>query len=173
MLPPKGILKFLKVDNLIHTLTDYAETRIALMKVEVKDEIAKALRAALIYIAMALMAFFFALFLSLTIALVLNHLLDSTFWGFVIVTGLYLVVLLTLYSLRNSPKVKALFIDGSTKIMKAKDKPSGHKVARHDQAEEAVEPDFERAHVEFPTRPDKQPTGGAQIYVEPTNKETP
>lgn len=169
MLPPKGILKFLKVDNLIHTLTDYLETRIALMKVEVKDEIAKGLRAALIYIAMALMAFFFALFLSLTIALVLNHVLDSTFWGFVIVTGIYLFTLLTLYSLRNSPKVKALFIDGSTKILKENDKPTGHKVERNKKEQEPVEPDFERAHVDFPNRP----AAGAEIHVEPTRKETP
>ncbi len=117
---PRGILKLLKLDSLIQNLTEYMETRIALVKAEVKDDIMKAMRAGMIFGAIAILGLFFVLFLSLTIALALNALLDSWFWGFAIVTGLYLVTLAVLFSLRNSEKVKNMFGDGSLQFLKKK-----------------------------------------------------
>ena len=119
---PRGLLKLLKFDSLIHNLTDYLETRIALVKAEVKDDIMKAMRAAMIFGAIAVLGLFFLLFLSLTAALALNAALDSGFWGFAIITGLYLIILLVLFSLRNSEKVKMMFGDGSLAFLKKQPK---------------------------------------------------
>ena len=132
---PRGLLKLLKVDSLIHNLTDYIETRIALIKAEAKDDVMKAMRAAMIYGAIAVLGLFFVLFLSLTIALVLNDALDSWFWGFAIVTGLYLIMLIVLYTLRDSEKVKMMFGDGSLAFLKKKPKQDTQKNEQdHDQA---------------------------------------
>ena len=135
---PRGLLKLLKVDSLIHNLTDYIETRIALIKADVKDDVMKAMRAGIIYGAIAILGFFFALFLSLTIALALNALLDSWFWGFAIVTGVYLITLVVLYSLRNSEKVKNMFGDGSLQFLskKSKDKNVDEDQQDKERAEE-------------------------------------
>lgn len=115
---PRGLLKLLKLDSLVHTGIDYVETRIDLVKAEAKDNLMKAMRAAVIYGAIAVLGLFFLVFLSITIALVLNAVLDSSFWGFVIVTGIYLILLITLFMLRNSEKVKMMFGDGSVEFLK-------------------------------------------------------
>lgn len=119
---PRGLLKLLKLDSLINTFIDYVETRIELVRAEVKDSMMAAMRAAVIFGSIAVLGLFFLLFLSLSIALALNEALDSTFWGFVIVTALYLAAVLTLFSLRNSEKVKNMFGDGSLAFLKAKPK---------------------------------------------------
>ncbi|WP_017733276.1 phage holin family protein [Nafulsella turpanensis] len=119
---PRGLLKLLKLDSLINTFIDYIETRVELVRAEVKDSMMAAMRAAVIYGSIAVLGLFFLLFLSLSIALALNEALDSTFWGFVIVTALYLAAVLTLFSLRNSEKVKNMFGDGSLAFLKAKPK---------------------------------------------------
>lgn len=117
---PRGLLKLLKVDSLITNISEYVETRIAIVKAEAKDDVMKAMRAAMIFGAIAVLGLFFLLFLSLTIALALNAVLDSWFWGFAIVTGVYLIILVVLYSLRNSEKVKMMFGDGSLAFLKKK-----------------------------------------------------
>ena len=133
---PRGLLKLLKVDSLIHNLTDYIETRIALVKADVKDDVMKAMRAGIIYGALAILGLFFVLFLSLTIALALNAVLDSWFWGFAIVTGVYLITLVVLFSLRDSEKVKNMFGDGSLQFLSKKS---------NDKKEDEDEKDKERA----------------------------
>lgn len=119
---PRGLLKLLKVDSLITNISEYVETRIAIVKAEAKDDVMKAMRAAMIFGSIAVLGLFFLLFLSLTIALALNTVLDSWFWGFAIVTGVYLIILVVLYSLRNSEKVKMMFGDGSLQFLKKQPK---------------------------------------------------
>lgn len=140
---PRGLLKLLKLDSLIHNLTSYMETRIALVKAEAKDDIMKAMRAAMIYGAIAVLALFFVLFLSFTIALAFNALLDSWFWGFAIVTGFYLIGLVVLYSLRNSEKVKNMFGDGSLEFLSKTPKNQENKEGNEDKDEMERERDEE------------------------------
>lgn len=141
---PRGLLKLLKLDSLINTIIDYAETRIGLVQAEVKDTIMAAMRAAMIYGSIAVLALFFVLFLSLTIALALNALLDSIFWGFAIVTGLYLIMAVTFYLLRDSEKVKMMFGDGSLAFLKAKK----GKDTKEEQPEEREEKSDQEAAAE-------------------------
>lgn len=139
---PRGLLKLLKLDSLIHTIIDYIETRIDLVKADAKDNLLKAMRAAVIYGSIAVLGLFFVFFLSFTIAVVLNAVLNSTFWGFVIVTGLYLIVLVTLFLLRNSEKVKMMFGDGSLAFLK-KDSAQEEEEKRDEEAKKRKE-DIER-----------------------------
>ena len=93
-----SIAKFFKVDSLIGNLTGYVETRIELIKVEAKDELAKGLSLVLVYV---LMAFVFALvivFISVAIGLELANGLGGL-WAFAIVSGFYLIIgiFLTIY----------------------------------------------------------------------------
>lgn len=135
---PRGLLKLLKLDSLINTIIDYAETRIDLVKAEAKDNLMTAMRAGAIYGSIAVLGLFFVLFLSITIALVLNAVLNSTFWGFVIVTGIYLIALITLFALRNSEKVKMMFGDGSLAFLK-KDESQVEEEKKNEEREKRKE----------------------------------
>ena len=86
-----SIAKFFKVDSLIGNLTGYVETRIELIKVEAKEELAKGLSQVLVYI---LIAFVFALvivFISVAVGLELAEAIGGL-WAFAIVSGFYLIV---------------------------------------------------------------------------------
>jgi hypothetical protein len=96
-----SIIKFLKLENLVGNLTGYVETRIELMKYEVKDDISKVAARAGLYLTIVMMATFFILFFSIAVAMVLSEKLGS-FWGFSIVSFFYIAVALALVLMRNS-----------------------------------------------------------------------
>lgn len=83
------IFKFLRLDNLMAHLTGYVEARIELLKVEIREEVAKVLANALMVIIVALLALIFLLFLSVGLAHFLNDVLQSEHAGFWIVAGIY------------------------------------------------------------------------------------
>ncbi|MDX5347518.1 MAG: phage holin family protein [Hymenobacteraceae bacterium] len=81
-----------KMDNLIENLTGYIDTRIDLIKLEIQNKLKAALVSTMHFAMLAFFGIMFFLFLNLFLALLLNHLLDSTFWGFGIVTLFYLIL---------------------------------------------------------------------------------
>ena len=81
-------------DSLIGNLTGYLDTRIDIVRLEVQEKVATTLIATLHGVSLAILALFFLIFLSVFAGLALNDALDSSFWGFGIVTGFYLVLLI-------------------------------------------------------------------------------
>jgi hypothetical protein len=94
------ILKFLKLDGLVNNLTGYIETKIELMKYEIKEDIAKAVSKMAILLMLGLLFTFFLLFISVAVAHKIGESMGS-FAGFGIVGGFYLVVLLLILLLRE------------------------------------------------------------------------
>jgi uncharacterized membrane protein YqjE len=94
------ILKFLKLDGLVNNLTGYIETRIELMKYEVKEDIAKAFAKASIIIVMGLLFTFFLLFISVAVAHKIGESM-GTFAGYGIVGAFYFIILLLILFLRE------------------------------------------------------------------------
>lgn len=93
------ILKFLRLDGLISNLSGYVESRLALAKVEIREEVAGILSRGLVIMLIVLVGFLCMLFLSLAAAQYLNTLLMSDYAGYAIVAlffGLLLVLLLLL-----------------------------------------------------------------------------
>lgn len=80
-------------DSLIGNLTGYLDTRIDIVRLEVQEKAAGILIATLHGVSLAILALFFVIFLSVFAGLALNSALDSSYWGFGIVTGFYLVLL--------------------------------------------------------------------------------
>jgi uncharacterized membrane protein YdcZ (DUF606 family) len=92
------ISKIFKVDNLISNLTGYVETKVELLKIEVKEELARSLAKAVAYIFIAFIFAVFVIFLSIAAALQLATSLGNVV-GFSIVAGVYLVAgLITWFS---------------------------------------------------------------------------
>ena len=92
--------KFFKLDTIIENLTGLVETRIELLKVEARENIAKALAQAVAYLFITFLFVLFIAFLSIAIALVLSERLGN-FAGFWIVGGLYLILGLILWFSRD------------------------------------------------------------------------
>ncbi|PKV67146.1 phage holin family protein [Pontibacter ramchanderi] len=85
-----------KSTNLIENLMGYIDTRIDIIRLEIQEKMKAAMVGA---IHVALLGFFglmSLLFVSIFLGLLLNHLLDSSFWGFGIIALFYVVVLVIL-----------------------------------------------------------------------------
>jgi uncharacterized membrane protein YqjE len=94
------LLKFLKLDGLVNNLTGYIETRIELMKYEVKEDMARAISKVALLLMVSVFFVFFLLFASAAVAHKIGESL-GTFAGYGIVAGFYLVLLLFIVLLRE------------------------------------------------------------------------
>ena len=88
-----SILKFLKLDGLIESLTGYVETRVELLKIEVREDIAKALAKLSFSIVLGFSFIVFLLFISIALALWVGESLGLVL-GFTIVAVLYFLITL-------------------------------------------------------------------------------
>lgn len=118
-----GLIKLLKLDSLFESVSAYIEARIALIKLEIKEEIAGVMARAM----MALMLLFtfsmFFLFLNLGIALYLNGLFpEYPYLGFIIVAVFYLLVLLILIVLKKTIGLDKIIEDKVADILQKKEK---------------------------------------------------
>ena len=83
------IFKFLRLDNLMENLSGYVEARIELLKIEIKEDVAKVLASALTITIVVFLASIFLLFLSIGLAHYLNNYFDKPEVGYWIVAGIY------------------------------------------------------------------------------------
>lgn len=95
-----SILKFLKLDTLIEHLTGFVETRIELMKLEIKEEVAKAMARVLILGLLMAVFTLFIMLMSMAVAFKIGESLGA-FGGFAIVAGFYLLVGVLLVLMRE------------------------------------------------------------------------
>jgi hypothetical protein len=96
-----SITKFLKLDNILANLTGYVETKVELLKMEVKEDLAKGLGTAIPYVMIAVVLSLVILFFSLGIAIELSEEWGS-FWGFGIVALFYLIISGILFANRKA-----------------------------------------------------------------------
>jgi len=96
-----SIFKFLRLDNFIENLSGYLETRVELIKLEVREEIAKLLSHALMIGLLLLLGLLFILFISLGWANYLNTHFNDSFSGYWIVAAIYGLPCLIIYVFRK------------------------------------------------------------------------
>lgn len=102
--------KFFKVDSLLGNLTGYVETRVELLKVEVKEDLSKGLAQAVAYLFIWFILALFLTFFSIGIALLLGKSIGNVA-GFSIVAAIYLISGLILWFSREKviSKLEARF----------------------------------------------------------------
>lgn len=83
------IFKFLRVDGLMSSLTGYVEAQIELFKLEIREDVAKAMSKAIVFFTLLLFGFLFLLFLSLGLAHFINSFFSEVYIGYWIVAGIY------------------------------------------------------------------------------------
>ncbi|GAB3230160.1 hypothetical protein GCM10027346_15690 [Hymenobacter seoulensis] len=81
-------------DSLIGNLKGYLDTRLDLVRLEVQEKAKTAFVGTLHGVTLATIGLMFFLFLNIFLGLLLNDVLDSSYWGFGIVAGFYLVLLI-------------------------------------------------------------------------------
>jgi hypothetical protein len=96
-----SIAKFFKLDSLVQHLTGYVETKVEIVKLELKRDLTSGLSKGITYLLIAFVFAMVLLFLSFGTAIVLSGLLGD-FWGFAIVATFYLVIGIVLYANRKS-----------------------------------------------------------------------
>lgn len=80
-------------DSLIGNLTGYLDTRIDLVRLEIQQSVSSAFIGVLHGVTLALLGLMFLIFVSIFAGFALNAALDSSYWGFGIVAGVYLLLL--------------------------------------------------------------------------------
>lgn len=88
------IFKFLKIDNLTENLSGYVETRVKLLKVEIKEDVAKILSRGLAQVSIIFFALLFLIFFSIGLAQYFNTFFTDAFKGYWIVSGAYFTLFL-------------------------------------------------------------------------------
>lgn len=96
------VFKFLRLENLVSHLSGYVESRIALVKLEIREELAHTMAKAIVALVLAMFGFLVLLFLSIGLAEFLNQYFIGSFGGYLIVAGLYAVVFTILLIFRSS-----------------------------------------------------------------------
>ena len=111
----KGLFNFLGVEKIINLLSEYIQNQAAIIKVEIKSEIYKVMGKLMSHFLLVLFIFATLFFASITLGFFLNQMLDSSYLGFLIVTGIYLVLGLILMAFRKQ------IVDGVVNSMAEKE----------------------------------------------------
>ncbi|HYG04371.1 MAG TPA: phage holin family protein [Chryseosolibacter sp.] len=88
------------MDSLINNLTGYFETKVELVKVEVRQELAKGISQAVVYLALVFAFAMVVLFVSLGVAILLADVIGALA-GYSLVALFYLIVGLSLFVYRE------------------------------------------------------------------------
>ncbi|WP_299818601.1 phage holin family protein [uncultured Pontibacter sp.] len=85
-----------KSTNIMENLMGYIDTRIDIIRLEIQEKLKAALVNTIHAVLLGLVGFMCLIFVSIFLGLLLNHLLDSSFWGFGIVALFYVILLVVL-----------------------------------------------------------------------------
>jgi hypothetical protein len=89
------------MDSLIENITGYVETRIELLKMDIKEEVSKSVAKALVYVVIVALTTLFILLISMAGAYKIAESVGTS-GGFAIVAGVYLLLALLVFAFRNS-----------------------------------------------------------------------
>ena len=115
-----SIVKFLRLDSLISSFSGYVETRLQLYKMEIQEDVGKALSKALVLVVLGFFGFLFLVFFSIGLAHFLNQFMGASFAGYWIVSGIYALAFLLVILFRKD--IDANFEKRFTEMTKRKSK---------------------------------------------------
>jgi hypothetical protein len=116
----ESLLKFLKLDSLVASLTGYLEARFELLKSEIREDVSRAIAKSLVIVAMFLVGFMLLVFFSIGLAHFLNSYFAGTYIGYWAVAGIYGIIFLLLLLFRKS--IYEYFERQLAEMMKRKEK---------------------------------------------------
>jgi hypothetical protein len=113
----KGLLNLLGIGTIIDQLKALVNTRMQIIKLELKDELAKSFAKALIGVMLFFILFIAVLFLSISVSIYLGYILENYFYGFLLMSGFYFLLFIILYLLRNKIGFREYFEKELSKLL--------------------------------------------------------
>jgi hypothetical protein len=89
------------IDSLISNSQDYVETRLTLFKLKMVDKSSDIASTILSFLPLILVFTIVFILLNIGIALLIGDLVGRASWGFLILTAIYIIIALVLFSQRN------------------------------------------------------------------------
>ena len=83
------LIKFFKLDNLISHLSGYVDAQVALVKLEIREEVSRLLVRGLVVAVVLFLVFLFLIFFSVGLAQYLNTFFANSFVGYWLVAAIY------------------------------------------------------------------------------------
>ncbi|MCH8231388.1 MAG: phage holin family protein [Bacteroidetes bacterium] len=114
----KGLLSFFNIDSIIDNMSGYIENKIALLKIEIKEDMAIAGARILIMLVLALFMFMIILFLSIGAGALFNMMLGNDYLGYFIVAGFYLILFMIFGLMHKKLGIEQKFEKIILKILK-------------------------------------------------------
>ncbi|MEO0334039.1 MAG: phage holin family protein [Bacteroidota bacterium] len=102
---PKAIAKYV---NIVNHPGHYIRLEVERIKANAQEKMTEVISKLIILAAIALLALFVLVFLSITAGLLINDALDSSYLGFLIVTGFYALTLTILLLVKDNIEKKLL-----------------------------------------------------------------
>ncbi|WP_155211038.1 phage holin family protein [Fulvivirga aurantia] len=109
------------LDKIKDDFIGYAETKIELLKLELKEEIARAMAKLLIQMLLGICLLIALILLSIAASIKINQLLDSAFLGYLVVAFIYITFVLTFYLFVDRNKLHKTISDKIHKSITAED----------------------------------------------------
>ncbi len=104
--------------NVIDNVKALVDTRLQIIKLEVKDDLSKAIANALISLVLAGLILFTLMLVSIAVSIYFGQLVDNYVYGFLITASIYLLLFLLLLILRNKIGLKEYFEKELNKLFK-------------------------------------------------------
>lgn len=107
----KILTELSKPQKLVKNLIGFLETKIELIKLDIREEFSEVLTKLVVFIVVMFLLFSAIMFASITLANYLNQLFSSTFIGHGIIAIFYLLLIGVIYLLRNNKMLKKFVSD--------------------------------------------------------------
>ena len=102
-------MDILKISKLKETFTDYIKVKFELFKLDLTEHLSNVLAQMIAYIVILIISSLVITFLSIALAQFINTYFEYSAIGYLIVAGLYLLLLILVFYLLKSGKLKAFF----------------------------------------------------------------
>jgi uncharacterized membrane protein YqjE len=91
-----------KIDNLMESLTGYFEAKVELIKLDVKQEGAKLIATAAVFMIAALIVLLALITLTIGLGALLNKAFDSNYLGYIVIAVVYLIIAGIMIAMKDS-----------------------------------------------------------------------
>ena len=95
------------ISEILNTIKDLINVRFEMIQEAIQQRISIFIIRLIMLVAMGIVTLFVLLFASLSLAFYLSEVSQSIYMGFIYVTGIYIVIFLILYIIRNSLKLRS------------------------------------------------------------------
>lgn len=94
------------INKLIDKISEYLRLKGEKLKLDIIAQVSRIMAHILAFLFLGMIAFFLFIFLSLALGAYLNELLSSTYYGYLIVAGAYLILLITIFLLLRTNRIQ-------------------------------------------------------------------